>query len=65
MTTTLNERRKFRESKNKFSIYAVIRFTMYMLGSFALYINGQTLAGIAFGAGSFLGFVRRLARIWE
>ena len=53
------------ESKNNFSIYGVFRFATYILGSFALYLGNLEIAGVAFGFGASLGFLRRLARIWE
>ena len=42
-----------------------IRFSTYMISSSALYLENFQVAGIAFGFGATLGFVRRLARIWE
>lgn len=57
--------KKERESKNNFSIYGIFRFTSYIICSFALYFGNLQIAGIAFGFGATLGFVRRLARIWE
>tara|TARA_R110000796_G_scaffold24207_1_gene69130 strand:- start:7120 stop:7305 length:186 start_codon:yes stop_codon:yes gene_type:complete len=54
-----------RESKNDFSIYGVFRFTAYILCSFALYFGNLEIAGVAFGFGASLGFLRRIARIWE
>jgi len=54
-----------RESKNDFSIYGVFRFTSYILCSFALYFGNLEIAGLAFGFGASLGFLRRIARIWE
>ena len=56
---------QLRESKNNFSIYGVFRFATYILGSFALYLGNLEIAGMAFGFGASLGFLRRLARIWE
>jgi len=56
---------QLKESKNNFSIYGVFRFSTYILGSFALYFGNLQIAGIAFGFGASLGFLRRLARIWE
>jgi hypothetical protein len=54
-----------RESNNDFSIYGVFRFTAYILCSFALYFGNLEIAGVAFGFGASLGFLRRIARIWE
>ena len=56
---------QLKESKNNFSIYGVFRFSTYILGSFALYLGNLEMAGVAFGFGASLGFLRRLARIWE
>ncbi|MBT6797586.1 MAG: hypothetical protein HOA96_07505 [Candidatus Marinimicrobia bacterium] len=53
------------ESRNNFSIYGVFRFTSYLLASIAMYMGNLQIAGIAFGFGATLGFVRRLARLWE
>ena len=61
-------RLQLKESKNNFSIYGVFRFTTYIVCSFALYFGNLPLpeiAGIAFGFGVSLRFLRRLARIWE
>ena len=58
-------RQKFIESSNNFSIYGVIRFTLYMMSSVSLYIENLQVAAIAFGFGATLGFIRTLARIWE
>ena len=49
-------RKEILHSQNEFSIYGVFRFTAYLLAQ---------IAGIAFGFGATLGFVRRIARIWE
>ena len=54
-----------RESRNDFSIYGVFRFTSYILCSFALYFGNLEISGLAFGFGASLGFIRRIARIWE
>ena len=56
---------KKRESRNDFSIYGVFRFTAYILCSFALYFGNLEIAGLSLGFGASLGFLRRLARIWE
>jgi hypothetical protein len=56
---------QLKESKNNFSIYGVFRFSTYILGSLALYLGNLEMAGVAFGFGASLGFLRRLARIWE
>ena len=58
-------RQEFIESSNNFSIYGVVRFTLYMMSSVSLYVENLQLAAIAFGFGATLGFIRRLARIWE
>ena len=57
--------KKERESKNNFSIYGVFRFTAYIICSFALYSGNLEIAGLAFGFGASLGFIRRISRIWE
>ena len=53
------------ERRNDFSIYGVFRFASYLLASVAMYLGNLQIAGIAFGFGATLGFVRRLARLWE
>ena len=53
------------ETQNEFSIYGVFRFTAYLLSSVALYMGNLQVAGIALGFGATLGFIRRIARIWE
>ena len=58
-------RNSFMEASGNFSIYAVVRFTAYMMSSMALYMENFQVAAIAFGFGATLGFIRRLARIWE
>jgi hypothetical protein len=58
-------RQNFLESSNEFSIYGVVRFTTYMMSAVALYMEDFQVAAIAFGFGALLGFIRRLARIWE
>jgi len=58
-------RREFVESSGDFSIYGVVRFTTYMMSATALYLENFQVAAIAFGFGALLGFIRRLARIWE
>jgi len=62
MTT---ERKQFIESSGDFSIYGVVRFTTYMMSAMALYMENFQIAAIAFGFGATLGFIRRVARIWE
>ena len=59
------ERKQFIESSGDFSIYGVVRFTTYMMSSVALYLEDFQIAAIAFGFGATLGFIRRVARIWE
>jgi len=54
-----------RVSRNNFSIYGVFRFSAYIVCSFALYFGNLQVAGLAFGFGASLGFLRRLARLWE
>jgi len=56
---------KFVEASGDFSLYGVARFTSYMMSSVALYLENFQVAAIAFGFGATLGFIRRLARIWE
>ena len=58
-------RRQFTEASGDFSLYGVARFTSYMLSSVALYLENFQVAAIAFGFGATLGFIRRLARLWE
>ena len=58
-------RRQFTEASGDFSIYGVMRFTGYMMSAVALYMENFQVAAIAFGFGATLGFIRRLARIWE
>jgi len=52
-------------NQTEFSIYGVFRFTAYLLASVALYMGNLQVAAIALGFGATLGFVRRIARIWE
>ena len=58
-------RKEFIESSGDFSIYGVVRFTTYMMSAVALYMENFQIAAIAFGFGATLGFIRRIARIWE
>ena len=58
-------RRDFVEASGNFSIYGIVRFTSYMMSASALYLENFQVAAIAFGFGAILGFIRRLARIWE
>jgi len=58
-------RKQFIAESGRFSIYGIFRFAAYLLASVALYVGNLQIAGIAFGFGATLGFVRRLARIWE
>ena len=58
-------RNNFVEATGNFSIYAVVRFTAYMMSATALYMESFQIAAITFGFGATLGFIRRLARIWE
>jgi hypothetical protein len=55
----------FVEASGNFSLYGVVRFTTYMMSATALYMENFQVAAIAFGFGATLGFIRRLARIWE
>ena len=52
-------------NKNEFSIYGVFRFVSYLISAIAMYMGNLEIAGVAFGFGATLGFIRRLARIWE
>ena len=56
---------QFVEASANFSLYGVARFATYMLSAMALYMENFQVAAIAFGFGATLGFIRRLARIWE
>ena len=58
-------RKVFLESSSDFSIYGVVRFTTYIMSAMALYLEDFKVAAIAFGFGALLGFIRRIARIWE
>jgi hypothetical protein len=58
-------RKDFIETSGQFSVYGVFRFASYVLASIALYMGDLQVAGIALGFGATLGFIRRLARIWE
>jgi len=58
-------RREELDTKHEFSIYGVFRFAAYLLASMAMYLDNLQIAAIAFGFGATLGFIRRLARIWE
>ena len=53
------------ETHSEFSIYGVFRFTSYLLSSVALYMGNLQVAAVALGFGATLGFIRRIARIWE
>ena len=53
------------ETQGEFSIYGVFRFTAYLLSSIALYMGNLQVAAVALGFGATLGFIRRLARIWD
>jgi len=59
------DRKQFVEASGNFSIYGVVRFATYMLSAVALYMENLQVAAIAFGFGALLGFLRRIARIWE
>ena len=58
-------RNQFTEASGDFSLYGVARFTSYIMSAMALYLENFQVAAIAFGFGATLGFIRRLARIWE
>jgi hypothetical protein len=58
-------RKEFLRTANEFSIYGVFRFTLYIVSAVAIYSSNLELAGVSFGVGAVLGFVRRLSRIWE
>jgi hypothetical protein len=58
-------RSQFIESSSEFSIYGVVRFATYMISAMGLYVENLQVAAIAFGFGALLGFLRRIARIWE
>jgi nitroreductase len=58
-------RKEFVEASGDFSIYGVVRFTSYIMSATALYMENLQVAAIAFGFGALLGFLRRVARIWE
>jgi hypothetical protein len=58
-------RKQFTEASGDFSIYGVVRFTTYMMSAISLYMENLQIAAIAFGFGALLGFLRRIARIWE
>jgi hypothetical protein len=58
-------RNQFIETSGDFTLYGVARFTAYMMSSVALYMENFQVAAIAFGFGATLGFIRRLARLWE
>jgi len=53
------------ETQSDFSIYGVFRFTSYLVSSIALYMGNLQIAAVALGFGATLGFIRRIARIWE
>jgi len=58
-------RKEFVEASGNFSLYGVARFTTYMMSAVALYMENFQVAAIAFGFGATLGFLRRIARLWE
>ena len=58
-------RKEILKTQSDFSIYGVFRFTSYLVSSIALYMGDFQIAGIALGFGATLGFIRRIARIWE
>ena len=58
-------RKEFLEASGNFSIYGVVRFATYMISAVGLYMENLQVAAIAFGFGATLGFIRRIARIWE
>jgi len=60
----MNRKERLKQ-QSEFSIYGVFRFTSYLLSSIALYMGNLQVAAVALGFGATLGFIRRLARIWE
>jgi len=60
-------KKNFVEASGNFSLYGVVHAqnTTYMMSAVALYMENFQVAAIAFGFGATLGFIRRLARIWE
>ena len=56
---------KFVEASGNFSLYGVVRFAAYILSAVGMYMENFQIAAVAFGFGATLGFIRRLARIWE
>ena len=58
-------RNEFLKTSGDFSLYGVARFTAYIMSATALYMENLQASAIAFGFGALLGFLRRLARIWE
>jgi len=58
-------RKEILKQQSEFSIYGVFRFTAYLLSSIALYMGNLQVAAVALGFGATLGFIRRIARIWE
>jgi hypothetical protein len=56
---------QFVEASGNFSLYGVVRFASYILAAIGMYMGNLQIAGIAFGFGATLGFIRRLSRIWE
>ena len=60
----MNRKERLKQ-QSEFSIYGVFRFTSYLLSSIALYMGNLQVAALALGFGATLGFIRRIARIWE
>jgi hypothetical protein len=60
----MNRKERLKQ-QSEFSIYGVFRFTSYLLSSIALYMGNLQIAAVALGFGATLGFIRRIARIWE
>jgi hypothetical protein len=58
-------RKEVIKTSGQFSIYGVFRFSTYMLSAVSLYIEDFQMAAITLGFGALLGFIRRVARIWE
>ena len=56
---------EFVEASGNFSLYGVVRFAAYILSAVGMYMENFQIAAVAFGFGATLGFIRRLARIWE
>ena len=58
-------KKDFVEASGNFSLYGVVRFATYIISAAGMYMENFQIAAVAFGFGATLGFIRRLARIWE